>query len=82
VSTPADTYLNTSSLGKGVVWVNGHLLGRFWNVGPMGSLYLPGAWLRPGANDLTVMDLDGGPLRSLSADDHPTYVQPKAAPAP
>ncbi len=42
----ADTFLDTSSLGKGVVWVNGHLLGRFWDVGPMGSLYLPGAWLR------------------------------------
>jgi beta-galactosidase len=82
VSTPADTYLNTSSLGKGVVWVNGHLLGRFWNIGPMGSLYLPGAWLHPGANDLTVMDLDGGPLQSLSADDHPTYLQPKPVPTP
>jgi len=76
VSKPGDTYLNTSSLGKGVVWVNGHLLGRFWNVGPMGSLYLPGAWLRSGENDLTVMDLDGGPLPSLSANDHPTYLQP------
>jgi beta-galactosidase len=76
VSTPGDTYLNTSALGKGVVWVNGYLLGRFWNIGPMGSLFVPGAWLHAGGNDLTVMDLDGGPLRSLSADDHPTYLQP------
>jgi beta-galactosidase len=82
VSTPGDTYLNTSSLGKGVVWVNGHLLGRFWNVGPMGSLYLPGAWQHAGSNDVTVMDLDGGQLPSLSADDHPTYLQPKAAATP
>lgn len=79
VSKPGDTYLNTSSLGKGVVWVNGHLLGRFWKVGPMGSLYLPGAWLHAGDNDVTVMDLDGGALPSLSADDHPTYLQPAPA---
>jgi beta-galactosidase len=79
-SAPGDTYLNTSSLGKGVVWVNGHLLGRFWNIGPMGSLFLPGAWLHPGANEITVMDLDGGPTASLSADDHPTYLVPKKVP--
>jgi beta-galactosidase len=84
VSTPGDTYLNTSLLGKGVVWVNGYLLGRFWKVGPMGSLYLPGAWLHAGSNDLVVMDLDGGALPSLSVDDHPTYLQPApvAKPAP
>jgi beta-galactosidase len=82
VSTPGDTCLNTSSLGKGVVWVNGHLLGRFWKIGPMGSVYLPGAWLHAGSNDLVVMDLDGGPLPSLSADDHPTYLQPAPATTP
>jgi beta-galactosidase len=80
VSAPGDTYLNTSSLGKGVVWVNGHLLGRFWNIGPMGSLFLPGAWLHSGNNEVIVMDLDGGPTASLSADDHPTYLVPKTAP--
>jgi len=79
VSAPGDTYLNTSSLGKGVVWVNGHLLGRFWNIGPMGSLFLPGAWLHSGSNEVFVMDLDGGPTASISADDHPTYLDPKAA---
>jgi beta-galactosidase len=79
VSAPGDTYLNTTALGKGVVWVNGHLLGRFWKIGPMGSLFLPGAWLRAGKNDLVVMDLDGGPLPTVSADDHPTYIVPKAA---
>jgi beta-galactosidase len=81
-STPGDTYLNTSSLGKGVVWVNGHLLGRFWNIGPMGSLFLPGAWLHSGNNEVTVMDLDGGPTASLSAGDHPTYLNPKPKSGP
>jgi beta-galactosidase len=78
VHTVGDTYMKTATLGKGVVWVNGHLLGRFWNVGPMGSLYLPGAWLHAGKNKLTILDLNGGEQVSVSAEDHPVYLQPKA----
>jgi beta-galactosidase len=81
LNSVGDTYLNTASLGKGVVWVNGHLLGRYWKIGPMGSLYLPGAWLHAGKNEVIVMDLDGGAAPTLSADDHPTYLQPEAKPA-
>jgi beta-galactosidase len=76
VSAPADTYLNTEHLGKGVVWVNGHLLGRYWKVGPMGSLYLPGAWLHAGANEIVVLDLDGGASVRVSGQDHPIYIVP------
>jgi beta-galactosidase len=79
VGTVGDTYLNTAALGKGVVWVNGHLLGRFWNVGPMGSLFLPGAWLRTGNNDIAVFDLDGGAAATVRGDAEPTYLTPKAA---
>ena len=71
-----DTFLNTARLGKGVVWVNGHLLGRYWGVGPMGSLFLPGVWLHMGSNAIVVLDLDGGALPKLSGDDHPTYLEP------
>lgn len=74
-----DTYLNTSGLGKGVVWVNGHLLGRFWKIGPMGSLYLPGAWLHRGRNEVVVMDLDGGEKVTVRTEDHPVYLEPAAA---
>jgi beta-galactosidase len=77
VGAPADTFLNTERLGKGVIWVNGHLLGRFWNVGPMGSLYLPGAWLHSGSNTITVLDLNGGAAK-VRGDDHPTYLLPVA----
>jgi len=37
----AGTYLDLSSWGKSVVWVNGHNLGRHWNIGPQQTLYLP-----------------------------------------
>jgi beta-galactosidase len=78
VGAVGDTYLSTAALGKGVVWVNGHLLGRFWNVGPMGSLFLPGAWLHQGKNEITVFDLNGGVEASVKGDAEPTYLQPTA----
>ena len=53
-----DTFLDTRDLGKGVVWVNGHLLGRFWNIGPQQTLYVPGPWLRKGTNEVVVFDLE------------------------
>lgn len=43
---PADTFLDVSGLKKGVVFVNGKNLGRYWSTrGPQYSLYVPGAWL-------------------------------------
>ena len=53
----ADTYLDMSNWGKGVVWVNGHNLGRYWYVGPQQTLYLPGPWLRKGDNEVVVLEL-------------------------
>lgn len=77
VAAPGDTFLDTSHLGKGVVWVNGHLLGRFWNVGPMGSLFLPGVWLHAGSNHVTILDLNGGQEKSIKPEEHPTYLEPR-----
>lgn len=77
VEKTGDTFLNTQKLGKGMVWINGHLLGRYWNVGPMGELFLPGVWLRAGKNEITVLDLNGGTGLSVEGQDHPTYVDPK-----
>lgn len=52
-----DTFLDVSSLGKGVLWINGHALGRFWNIGPQDTLYVPGPWLRKGRNDVVIFEL-------------------------
>lgn len=59
VNDPADTFVDTRSLSKGVVFVNGRPLGRFWNIGPQGTLYLPGSWLKKGLNEIVVFDLNG-----------------------
>lgn len=71
VPTQADTFLDTSSFTKGQVWVNGHNLGRVWDVGPQKALYLPGPWLRKGANDVVVLDLQGQPGAKIWGLDHP-----------
>jgi beta-galactosidase len=67
----ADTFLDTSAFTMGQVWVNGHHLGRTWNVGPQKALYLPGPWLRKGANEVIVLDLQGQPGATLWGLDHP-----------
>ena len=57
LATPGDTYLDMSGWGKGIVWVNGHDLGRYWFVGPQQTLYLPAEWLRKGNNDIQILEL-------------------------
>ncbi|TAK98595.1 MAG: beta-galactosidase [Verrucomicrobia bacterium] len=56
---PGDTFLDLRNWGKGVVWVNGHCLARFWNIGPSQTAYLPGCWLRAGINEIVIWDLLG-----------------------
>ncbi len=53
----ADTYMDMSGYEKGYVWVNGHNLGRFWDIGPQKRLYCPAPWLKKGANEIVVLDL-------------------------
>ena len=57
VDEPGDTFLDLRGWGKGYVWVNGRLLGRYWSIGPQQTLYLPGVWLKAGENSVTVLDL-------------------------
>lgn len=59
VAKPADTFLDVSTWGKGVLWVNGRCMGRFWNIGPTQTMYVPGPWLKPGRNEVVVLDLIG-----------------------
>ena len=59
VSKPSDTFLDFESWGKGLVYVNGHALGRIWETGPQQTLYMPGCWLKKGANEILVFDILG-----------------------
>ncbi len=57
LETVADTYLDLTNYKKGYVWVNGHNLGRFWEIGPQKRLYCPAGWLKQGKNEIRVLDL-------------------------
>ena len=57
LGAPADTFLDMTGYRKGVVWVNGHNLGRYWDVGPQKRLYCPAPWLTAGENTVVVLDL-------------------------
>jgi beta-galactosidase len=65
VENPADTFLDTKALGKGEVWINGEPLGRFWNIGPQRTLYLPAPRLKKGSNEIVVFDLNSEPDRMV-----------------
>ena len=71
----ADTYLDTSALTKGFVWVNGHNLGRTWNIGPQKSLFLPAPWLRHGENEVVAFDYADLPATSLRGVSDPIWTQ-------
>lgn len=63
----ADTFLDMRGWSKGIVFVNGINLGRYWRLGPQQTLYLPGVWLRRGINEMVVLDLDGRGRRGTVA---------------
>jgi len=65
VEAPADTFVDARQLTKGEVWINGRPLGRYWDVQPQGTLYLPGPWLKKGSNELIVFDLNGKSGRTV-----------------
>ncbi|WP_460772694.1 glycoside hydrolase family 35 protein [Microbacterium sp. GXF7504] len=54
----ADLFLDTATLGKGYVFVNGFLLGRYWMNGPQRTLFVPAPVTRAGANELVVVELE------------------------
>ena len=56
----ADCFVDLDGFTKGMVYVNGFHLGRYWSCGPQKTLYLPGVLLhtdRP--NELVVLELEG-----------------------
>lgn len=59
IKKPGDTFLNFETWGKGLVYVNGHPMGRIWNIGPQQTLYMPGVWLKKGENEILILDILG-----------------------
>ncbi len=71
VKKPGDTFIDMSTWGKGLVYVNGHALGRFWEIGPQQALYCPGCWLKKGKNEIVIFDIVGPTAQTVAGLDHP-----------
>lgn len=56
LSKVGDTFLDMRDWGKGIVFVNGINIGRYWSVGPQQTLYLPGCWLKKGKNTIVIFE--------------------------
>ena len=68
----ADLFLAVAGLGKGIAWLNGFCLGRYWSRGPQRTLYVPGPVTRKEGNELVLLELGAaavGQLRFVSAPD-------------
>ena len=57
VDQPHDTFLALPGWTKGLAWINGFCLGRYWNRGPQKTLYIPAPLLHPGENALVLFEL-------------------------
>lgn len=69
-----DTYIDMMGYGKGAVFVNGHNLGRFWEVGPTTSLYVPHGFLKEGDNTIIVFETEGRYQETLQLVQQPTFL--------
>jgi beta-galactosidase len=69
-----DTFLDLRGWGKGQVFVNGRNLGRHWRLGPAGTLFCPGTFLRKGSNEVVVLELEPGTQRGLRGLADPVFL--------
>ena len=75
IEHPAETFLDMSGFGKGVVFVNGHHLGKYYHKGPVTSLYVPGPYLKKGKNTIVVFETEGIYKDHISLVNHPVFIE-------
>lgn len=51
-----DTFIDMENWGKGIIFVNGINIGRYWQAGPQQTLYIPGVWLKKGENQIVIYE--------------------------
>jgi len=66
-----DTFLDLHNWGKGDLWVNGHCLGRYWDIGPTQTAYAPGCWLHAGENEIMILDTIGSESHTIAGLEKP-----------
>lgn len=71
VEVLGDTFLRFDSWGKGCVFVNGFNIGRFWELGPQKSLYIPGPKLKVGKNEIVIFETEGKVAEYITLENAP-----------
>lgn len=71
INDVADTYLDMRKFGKGFVFLNGHNLGKYWEIGPTQTIYVPACWLNKGRNEIIVFDQLKNGHTEISCIDKP-----------
>ena len=79
-ATPAGEWipwrLLINASGNGYLWLNGHDIGRHWEIGPQREFYLPECWLKSGArtNELVLglcQTIHGAELHAAEVSPYP-----------
>lgn len=71
LSENGDCFLDMRGWGKGAVWVNGKSLGKYWNIGPQQTLYIPAPWLKKGKNEIIVFEMEDTGRRAVAGLNQP-----------
>lgn len=69
-SSKEDCFVHMDGFKKGIVFVNGINIGRYWEIGPQKALYIPGVWLKD-ENEIVVLELEGCKNPSVRIDSKP-----------
>lgn len=77
LSDREDCFIDLSGFGKGVVFVNQVNIGRFWEVGPTLSLYIPKGYLKAGSNEIIVFETEGKYQSEIQLTAKPIYKEMK-----
>lgn len=77
----ADTFLSCKDLGKGVAFINGFNLGRYWSEGAVQYLYIPAPLIRSGKNEIVVFETEGRKADGLELKDRPVYQETAIGPS-
>ncbi len=64
LSEVGDTFLDMENWDKGIVFINGINIGRYWHVGPQQTLFIPGVWLNKGSNKIVIFEQINCELKS------------------
>jgi beta-galactosidase len=68
-----DTYLNPTGLRRGVAYINGINIGRYWTVGPQLTLYVRKEYLKKGVNEVVIFESGSiEKVPDLKMEDHAT----------